>query len=173
MLKTPDCDLVYSENPPYGHVGNTVTSLLRPFFLATWQNGHTFSWKKTSFIWSPVNTANFFFWPIGDRINGVPLYFNIPPGLNQHHAAGVKSQINKSRKSACALTSCFHHSINNCFCTLQQKKSGMVLCYMQLCRGSEEFLCCKIPLRGDLKKYMYIIDSKTPEAERERGFKKI
>ena len=27
----------YSENPPYAHLSNTVTSLLRPLFLATWQ----------------------------------------------------------------------------------------------------------------------------------------
>ena len=29
-------------------------------FLASWQNGHTFSWKKTSLIRSPVNTAKVF-----------------------------------------------------------------------------------------------------------------
>ena len=61
----------YSETPPYGHLGNTVT--LSP---SAWQNGHTFlayiSWKNPLLIRPPVNTANFF-WPIGDRINGVPL----------------------------------------------------------------------------------------------------
>ena len=52
---------VFSETPPYGHLGNTVTSLLRPiFFLASWQNGYTFSWKKTSLIRPPVNTAKVF-----------------------------------------------------------------------------------------------------------------
>ena len=38
-------------------------------FLATWQNGHTFLVKKKN----PVN-ADYFFWPIVDRINEVPLY---------------------------------------------------------------------------------------------------
>ena len=48
----------YSETSPYGHLGNTVTSLLRSLFLAG-QNGHTFSYKKKpSLIRSPVNTAN-------------------------------------------------------------------------------------------------------------------
>ena len=37
----------YSETPPYGHLSNTVTSLLQPLFLAAWQNGHTFSGEKT------------------------------------------------------------------------------------------------------------------------------
>ena len=47
-------------NPTFRHLGNTVTSLLRPLFLATWQNGHTFSGKKKpSLIWSPINKANF------------------------------------------------------------------------------------------------------------------
>ena len=66
---------IYSESPPYSHLGNTVTSLLRPRFLAAWQDGHTFSCKKkkTLLIRSPVNAAKFF-WPIGDRIDGVPLY---------------------------------------------------------------------------------------------------
>ena len=32
--------------------------------------------KIPSLIWSPVNTAKFF-WPIGDRINGVPLYVKL------------------------------------------------------------------------------------------------
>ena len=41
-----------SEDPPYGHLCNTVASLLRPRFFAR-QNGCTFSYKKTL-----VNTAN-------------------------------------------------------------------------------------------------------------------
>ena len=66
--------LKYSGIPPYGHLGNTVTSLLQPLFLAARQNGHTFSCKKKpSLIRSPVNTTKFF-WPIGNRINVVPLY---------------------------------------------------------------------------------------------------
>lgn len=35
-----------SETPPYGHLGNTVTSLLRLLFLAARQNGQTFSCKE-------------------------------------------------------------------------------------------------------------------------------
>ena len=58
----------------HGHLGNTVTSLLRPLFLAAGQSVYfelnTLSCKKTL-----INTAKFF-WPIGDRINGVPPYFN-------------------------------------------------------------------------------------------------
>ena len=38
-------------------------------YFVTKQNGHTFSCKKKNFI----NTAKFF-GPIGDHINGVPLY---------------------------------------------------------------------------------------------------
>ena len=52
--------IFHSGTPPYGYLGNTVTSLLRPLFLAALQNDHTFSCKKTSLIRSPVNTANFF-----------------------------------------------------------------------------------------------------------------
>ena len=33
-------------NPTFRHLGNAVTSLLRPLVLATWQNSHTFSCKK-------------------------------------------------------------------------------------------------------------------------------
>ena len=33
-------------NPTYGHLSNTVTLLLWSLFLATQQNGHTFSCKK-------------------------------------------------------------------------------------------------------------------------------
>ena len=66
--------LTYSGTPPYGHFGNTVTSLLGPLFLAARQNDHSFSLKKKK---NPrqyghlVNTAKCF-WPIGDRINRVP-----------------------------------------------------------------------------------------------------
>ena len=52
--------IFHSGTPPYGYLGNTVTSLLRPLFLAALQNDHTFSCKKTPLIRSPVNTANFF-----------------------------------------------------------------------------------------------------------------
>ena len=38
--------ILYSGTPPYGHLGNKVTSLLRPLFLAALQNDHTFSCKK-------------------------------------------------------------------------------------------------------------------------------
>ena len=41
---------IYSESPPYSHLGNTVTSLLRPRFLAAWQDGHTFSCKKKTLV---------------------------------------------------------------------------------------------------------------------------
>ena len=37
---------LYSETLPYGHLGNTVTSLLRPHFLAARQNGQSFSCKE-------------------------------------------------------------------------------------------------------------------------------
>ena len=48
---------VNSRTPPYGYLGDMVTSLLRPFFLAQ-QNGHTFSYNKFSLMGSTVNTAN-------------------------------------------------------------------------------------------------------------------
>ena len=47
----------YSGTLPYGHLGNMVTPLLQPLFLAQ-QNSHTFSYKKPSPILSTVNTAN-------------------------------------------------------------------------------------------------------------------
>ena len=59
ILKIPMI-IFHSGTPPYGYLGNTVTSLLRPLFLAALQNDHTFSCKKTSLIRSPDNTANFF-----------------------------------------------------------------------------------------------------------------
>ena len=40
----------HSKTPPYSHLGNTITLLLRPLFLAARQNGHTFSCKKTLLI---------------------------------------------------------------------------------------------------------------------------
>ena len=57
----------YSGTAPYGHFGNTVTSLLGPLFFAARQNDHSFSLKKKTL----VNTAKCF-WPIVDRINRVP-----------------------------------------------------------------------------------------------------
>ena len=30
-------EMEYGETPPYGHLSNTVTSLLQPLFLAVWQ----------------------------------------------------------------------------------------------------------------------------------------
>ena len=55
---------MYSETPPYGHLGNTVTSFYGLFVLGAWQNDPTFSCKKKTL----VNKAKFF-WPIGDRIS--------------------------------------------------------------------------------------------------------
>ena len=45
-----------------GQLGNEVTSLLRPFFLAARQNSHTFSCKKKP---SSIRSSDgqFFFWP--------------------------------------------------------------------------------------------------------------
>ena len=65
----------YSETRPYGHLSDMVTSLLRPLFLAVWHNGLTFSCKK-----SPQ-----FFGPIGDCINGVPLYMEKNLGITKPH----------------------------------------------------------------------------------------
>ena len=56
----------------------TTTSVIWPphyyshFFGGAWQNGPTFSCKKPSLIWSPINMAKIF-WPIADCINGAPL----------------------------------------------------------------------------------------------------
>ena len=59
---------MYSESLPYSNL------IIMATFFAARQNGHTFSCKKkTLLIQSPINTAKFF-WPTGDRINGVPLY---------------------------------------------------------------------------------------------------
>ena len=65
----------YSGTPPYGHLGNTMTSLLRPLFLAERQNSHTLSCKEKTLVNSVTcYYGQIFFWPISDRINGVPLY---------------------------------------------------------------------------------------------------
>ena len=63
----------YIRTPPDGHLGNTVTSLLRQIFFGRLaKRPYIFLKKKqTSFVRSPVNTAKYF-WPIDDRINGVP-----------------------------------------------------------------------------------------------------
>ena len=65
----------YSETAPYGHLGNMFTSLLRPLsFSCLKRTAVHFLVKKPSLIQR-------FFWHIGDRIDGVPLYFNIVPSL--------------------------------------------------------------------------------------------
>ena len=38
--------VLYSGTQPYGHLGNTVTLLLRPLFFSARQNGHTLFLKK-------------------------------------------------------------------------------------------------------------------------------
>ena len=61
----------------YSGPPTTATSLLRPLFFFFWPHGkttiHFLVKRNTSLIRSPVNTAKFF-WPLGDRIIGVPLY---------------------------------------------------------------------------------------------------
>ena len=82
LFSFPNCcgtffrDLLYSGTPPYSHLGNTVTSLLRPFFFAAGKNDHTFSCKKKTLVNTVTRTARLF-GPSGDRINGVPLYLKI------------------------------------------------------------------------------------------------
>ena len=59
VMRIDKC-ISYSETPPYGHLDNTVTSLLRPlFFWPPGKNQHTFSRKKTL-----VNMATPFIWLI-------------------------------------------------------------------------------------------------------------
>ena len=58
----------YSETSPYGHLVITATLF--------WPPGKTaihFLVKKTLVNGVTPNTAKYF-WPIGDRINGVPLH---------------------------------------------------------------------------------------------------
>ena len=51
----------HSGTRPYSHLGNTITLLLRPLFLAARKNGHKFSCKKRpSLLRSPIKTAIFF-----------------------------------------------------------------------------------------------------------------
>ena len=67
----------YSETAPYGHLGNTVTSVLQPLsFGGLAKTAIHFLVKKKN-----PRLYGHFFWPIGDRIKGVPLYFNIVPSL--------------------------------------------------------------------------------------------
>ena len=65
--------IVYSGTPPHGHLGNTVTSSLRPLFFLAAQPDIIFLVKKPLLIRSPLNTASFV-WPIGNQIPEVPLY---------------------------------------------------------------------------------------------------
>ena len=63
----------YSGTPSYGHLGNTVTSSLRPLFIGRLaKTTILFLVKKPSFIRSPRYYATIFL-PIGDRINELPL----------------------------------------------------------------------------------------------------
>ena len=52
----------YSKTPPNGHLGNTATLFIR---LAR---------RSYSFLLKTLVTTTNLFWPIGDRINGVPLH---------------------------------------------------------------------------------------------------
>ena len=65
----------YSETLPYSHLGNTVTWLLRPLFLKKKKKE-----KKLSL------TRSNFFWPIDDRIDGIPLYL---PTCHPFHFMGL------------------------------------------------------------------------------------
>ena len=73
LLQLHSCD--YKQWNPTKVI--TVTSLLQPLFLGPpHKNDHTFSCKEIL-----VNTITLllkvkFFWPIGNRINGIPLYLN-------------------------------------------------------------------------------------------------
>ena len=74
--------IVYSGTPPHGHLGNMVTSSLRPLFFLAAQPDIIFLVKKPLLIRSPLNTASFF-WPIGDQIPEVPRYIiNIIKGMS-------------------------------------------------------------------------------------------
>ena len=75
----------YSGTLPYNHLVNTTTSLLRPLFFDAHKQliGSEIvlylSWrhlKETSYkIWPyPVINTTRLLWPVGGRINGVPLY---------------------------------------------------------------------------------------------------
>ena len=48
---------VNTRTPPYGHLGDMVTSLIRPLFWPS-NNERTFSYNKPSLMGSTVNTAN-------------------------------------------------------------------------------------------------------------------
>ena len=54
-------NIYYSGTPPYGHLGNMVTLLLRPLFFGhlTTKTIH-FLVKKSSLIWSPCHYSQFF-----------------------------------------------------------------------------------------------------------------
>ena len=57
-LPTRTVKIHYSETPPYGYLGKTVSSLLRPLFLAARQNSHTFSCKKKRSLIRPIFLAH-------------------------------------------------------------------------------------------------------------------
>ena len=67
----------YNGTRPYSHLGNTITSLLQPLFLAGGKNGHKFSCtKKTSLLRSPIKTANFF-GPLVTVLTGLHCKFEV------------------------------------------------------------------------------------------------
>ena len=58
----------YSGTPPYDHLVITTT------FWLTSQNCQTFFCKKKNKQTNTLVNTAIFFWPIGDRIIGAPLY---------------------------------------------------------------------------------------------------
>ena len=71
-LKQKSLCTIYSGTPPYGHLGNTVISLLRPLSLASWQKWPYIYLERNPRKYCHLFIVAKFFWPIGDRINGFP-----------------------------------------------------------------------------------------------------
>ena len=64
----------HSETPPYDHLRNTVTSLLRLlFFGCLAKRPYTFLQRK-NLVNTVTRLYGQFVWPFGNRINGVSLY---------------------------------------------------------------------------------------------------
>ena len=105
LLSTFEMNVQWTPPPAsYDHLGNTVTSLLRPLFSTAWQKDHTFSCKKKNL----VNTANFFFGPLVTVLMGFhctcslrPQFFNWN-AMDSHSKREVLELLNMNKNNVIA-----------------------------------------------------------------------
>ena len=64
----------HSGTPPYGHLGNTVISLLRLLFFGCLAKRPYIFLQRKNLVNTVTRLYGQFVWPFGDRINDVSLY---------------------------------------------------------------------------------------------------